>query len=126
MESMRRHQRYEFQRVLTVSWMSTDGRTSCVGHCFEASARGLSAEAPRYIPVGTKVTIYLDGFEETIEATVRHCRKIRFWYRIGFHLAAPLSLAIREKWIVAHADAISNAHHQPASWQTPTRSSPRP
>lgn len=101
--------------------METEGRTSCVGHCFEASALGLSAEAPKYIPVGTTATIHLDGFEDVIEATVRHCRKIRFWYRIGFQLADPLPLAIRQKCGFANADSIANAHLPPAPWQTPPR-----
>ena len=85
--------------------MSADGWASCVGHCTDASDWGLSAETPKFIPVGTKTTIHLDGFEEGIEATVRHCRKIRFWHRIGFQLAAPLPQAARELWIVAPATA---------------------
>lgn len=109
----RRQQRYEFHKTGTVYWLTADGRFSCVANCFEASIHGLSAETPKFLPVGTKATIYLDGLEEGIEAKVRHCRKIRFWYRIGFQLVEPMPLALREKWI----EESCNSQSPLARWQ---------
>jgi hypothetical protein len=99
--------------------MRTDGRASCVGNCFEASTHGLSAEAPQFIPVGTKTTIHLDGFDEGIAATVRDCRKIRFWYRIGFQLTVPLPLDVREQLIVSRAASELNASQFASSQSAP-------
>lgn len=122
----RRHQRYQFHKAATISWMSTDGLASCVGNCFEASTHGLSAEAPQFIPVGTKTTIHLDGFDEGIEAKVRTCRKIRFCYRIGFQLSVPLPLAVREQLTVSRAAPEFNDRHFASSQSAPPRSPLRP
>jgi hypothetical protein len=122
----RRHQRYQFHKAATISWLSTDGRTSCVGNCFEASTHGLSAEAAQFISVGTKTTIHLDGFDEGIEAKVRDCRKIHFWYRIGFQLTVPLPLAVREQLIASRATSESNASYFVSSQSAPAQSPLRP
>jgi hypothetical protein len=122
----RRHQRFPFHTAATISWTIAGGRTSCVGNCFDASTHGLSAEAPQFIPVGTKTTIHLDGFDEGIEAKVRDCRKFHFWYRIGFQLIAALPLAVREQLIVSRTASESNARRSAGLQSAPARSPLRP
>lgn len=95
MEHKRRHERYRFLRTGSIYWTSAEGPASCSGDCFEASVYGLSAEVPRFLPVGTKTTIQLDRFDECLEATVRHCRRQGKWYRIGLQLSQVLPAALQ-------------------------------
>jgi hypothetical protein len=79
----RAHDRFHFRKGVTITWVSPRGPISCAGNCFEASKHGLSAEARECVPVGTRVTIQLNGLDEGVAATVRHCRKHGYWYIIG-------------------------------------------
>jgi hypothetical protein len=71
-------------------WTIDGRRISCVGNCYEVSTFGLSVEASKSIPVGTRVMFYLAEVEEGAEATVCHCRKHGTWYRIGLRFTVAL------------------------------------
>jgi hypothetical protein len=78
---------------MTISWMDGSKPMSCIAHSFNTSTYGLMTEAWESIPVGTKATVQLHGSDETVEANVRHCRKMGAWYRIGLELTAVLPKA---------------------------------
>jgi hypothetical protein len=86
----RRHERNKFHGTIRISWMSPAGHVSCVGNSCNHSTYGLLTEASECIPVGTRTAIQVEGSDESVEATVRHCRKHGAWYRIGLHLSAVL------------------------------------
>ena len=122
MEYKRRHERYKFLRAGTIYWLSADGQVSCAGECFEASTYGLSAEVSQFIPVGTKTTIHLDQFDESIEATVCHCRKQVHWYRIGLKLTQELPLVLQSHLSVREAKPAGPRHVPPPSKRPQTTS----
>lgn len=74
--------------------MSASGQTSCVGNSCNSSTYGLMTEASECIPVGTRTAIQVNGSDERVEATVRHCRKHGAWYRIGLQLTGVLPSAV--------------------------------
>ena len=76
-------------------WTSATGEASCVGNCFDASTYGLNAEASQFISAGTRTIIQIDGLDEWLEATVRHCRKHGAWFRIGLQLKISLPPVFR-------------------------------
>lgn len=90
----RRHERYKFHGAITIFWMTASGPASCTGNSCNSSTYGLLTEASESIPVGTRTVIQLDGSDERVEATVRHCRKHGAWYRIGLQLSAVLPQAV--------------------------------
>jgi len=89
----RRHQRYRFRGTITISWMRAGSQTSCIAHPFNASTYGLMTETTEFIPVGTKATVQLQGSDESVDANVRHCKKMGAWYRVGLQLMAVLPKA---------------------------------
>ena len=81
-----------------MSWTGATGEASCVGNCFDASTYGINAEASQFISAGTKTIIQIDGFDECLEATVRHCRKHGAWFRIGLQLKILLPPVFRRAY----------------------------
>jgi PilZ domain len=84
----RKHERYRFCSPLELAWADPSGvRCSAAGTGIGASSYGMLVEVPVAIPLGTELTIRVETVEISSPATVRHCREVGSWFRVGlkFH-----------------------------------------
>jgi hypothetical protein len=84
----RKHERYRFRSPLELAWADSNGvQCSVTGTGVSVSSYGMLVEVPAAIPPGTEVTIRVETAEISGAATVRHCRQVYSWFRVGlkFH-----------------------------------------
>jgi PilZ domain len=84
----RKHERYRFCSPLELAWADSSGvRCSVAGTGIGASSYGMLVEIPIAVPLGTDITIRVEAVEISSTATVRHCREVGSWFRVGlkFH-----------------------------------------
>lgn len=87
----RRHRRYRFGSFVEIRWIAPDGiKYSAVGNGLDISLFGMGVEVSAAIPVGTQVSIRIDGMELSSKATIKYSRQNRFGVRVGMEFAASL------------------------------------
>jgi hypothetical protein len=84
---IRKHERYLF--VYPVELFSALNESAVRATSIDVSSYGMQLEIPNPIPVNTKLTLRIDGVEVS-GATVRYCRELCCWYRIGVEFSQSL------------------------------------
>jgi len=80
----RQHERYAFSATLELSWCEADNTPrSVTGVGVDLSMYGMSVEVPESIAPRTKLEVAGKGFKISSKATVRHCRTVQCFFRLG-------------------------------------------
>jgi len=81
------YERRKLRGPVQVSWVGKgEKQFQVTGSCVDVSVRGLLAEIPSEVPVGTKVQVWIKGQSVVAEGVVRHCRVVASWYRVGLKM----------------------------------------
>jgi hypothetical protein len=88
---LRKHRRKRLIAPVEVSWIAPNGEQSfATGNSIDVSAGGMQVEINARIGLDSTVRVRLNGKEISANATVRHCRQICCWFRIGLEFDGTL------------------------------------
>lgn len=80
----RKHQRHRLITPVEISWIAPNGKQSfATGIVTDVSAYGMQVEVNAPIRLDSTVRVWLEQKEISANATVRHCRRLCSWFRIG-------------------------------------------
>jgi threonine dehydrogenase-like Zn-dependent dehydrogenase len=88
---IRRHSRVSYPQPVQVGWSDAEGRPRMSrGKCVDISDIGLSVEVSDRVPVGSYVTVRLQGVGPVGSASVRHLGRRGVKYVIGLEFTQGL------------------------------------
>ena len=91
----RRHQRFQYQGVVFISWKMFHGeRNYALGRCLDVSEQGLGLELSARVPVGSFVRVRAYELNIDCSATVRHIARRAAGYGLGLELSEPVDAEV--------------------------------